>query len=249
MTASTKPIVEVLPDAEALAEHAARWLLELACAKTGLFAVSLSGGSTPKRLYQLLASPPLKDRFPWARTHWFWGDERFVPHDDPASNFRMTREAMLERAPIPAANIHPMPTEHMSVAHAADAYEQELKDFYGRDTFDPERPLFDVELLGLGTNGHTASLFPGMSVLKETSRWVGSMTDKEAGTRLTLTYPALQSAREVAFLVAGKDKRPVLAEILSGNSDLPAAHVRPQGTLRFLMDRAAAPEEFQEQKR
>jgi 6-phosphogluconolactonase len=238
---TAKPIVEVLPDAQALAEHAAHWLLDLACAKSGPFAVSLSGGSTPKLLYQLLASPPLKDRFPWARTHWFWGDERFVPHDDPASNYRMTREAMLDRAPVPPANIHPMPTEHMSAAHAADAYERELKEFYGQDTLDPARPLFDVELLGLGTNGHTASLFPCMTVLKDRTHWVGSMTDKDAGTRLTLTYPALESAREVAFLVAGKDKRPVLQEILSGRSDLPAAHVRPQGTLRFLVDRAAAP--------
>ncbi|MBV8392523.1 MAG: 6-phosphogluconolactonase [Alphaproteobacteria bacterium] len=235
------PIVEVLPDPEALAERAAHWLLENARAKSGLFAVSLSGGSTPRRLYQLLASPPLRDRFPWARTHWFWGDERFVPHDDPASNYRMTREAMLARAPVPPENVHPMPTEHVSAAHAAEAYERELKSFYGRDTLDPERPLFDVELLGLGTNGHTASLFPGMAVLQDRAHWVGTMTDKQAGTRLTLTYPALESAREVAFLVAGKDKQPVLTEILSGKSDLPAAHVHPRGTLRYFVDRAAAP--------
>jgi 6-phosphogluconolactonase len=239
---SAKPIVEVMADAEALAERAAHWLLELATAKSGLFAVSLSGGSTPKRLYQLLASPPLRDRFPWARTHWFWGDERFVPHDDPASNYRMTREAMLARAPVPAANIHPMPTEHLSVEAAVNSYERELKTFYGCDTLDPTRPLFDVELLGLGTNGHTASLFPGMKVLEERSHWVGSMTDKEAGTRLTLTYPVLDSAREVAFLVAGKDKRQVLTEILGGQSDLPAAQVHPLGTLRFMVDRAAAPD-------
>jgi 6-phosphogluconolactonase len=242
MNAGSKPIVDVLPDPEALAEHVAHWLLDLAVAKQGLFAVSLSGGSTPKRLYQLLASPPLKDRFPWARTHWFWGDERFVPHDDPASNYRMTLEAMLSRAPVPPANIHPMPTEHVSAEEAAAAYERELKSFYGSDTLDPARPLFDVELLGLGTNGHTASLFPGMPVLKERTRWVGSMTDKDAGTRLTLTYPALESAREAAFLVAGKDKRAVLDEILGGKSDLPAAHVHPQGTLRFLVDRAAHPD-------
>lgn len=236
-----KPIVEVLADPEALAQHAADWLFGLAQAKQGLFAVCLSGGSTPKRLYQLLASPPLRDAFPWGRTHWFWGDERFVPHDDPASNYRMTREAMLQRAPVPPANIHPMLTEGLEVDAAARAYEQELKRFYGGERFDPGRPLFDVVLLGLGTNGHTASLFPDMPVLRERGHWVGAMTDPEAGTRLTLTYPALESAREVSFLVAGSDKRGVLAEILSGKSKLPAAQLHPEGTLRFQVDRAAAP--------
>lgn len=238
----SKPIIEVMADPETLAQHAADWLLGLARAKQGVFTVCLSGGSTPKRLYQLLASPPLRDAFPWGRTHWFWGDERFVPHDDPASNYHMTQEAMLSRAPVPPANIHPMPTEGLDAEAAARAYERELKSFYGADTLDPARPLFDVELLGLGTNGHTASLFPGTPVLKERDHWVGTMTDRDAGTRLTLTYPALESAGEVAFLVAGKDKRAVLGEILDGKSALPAAQLHPVGTLRFLMDRAAAPE-------
>jgi 6-phosphogluconolactonase len=143
---------------------------------------------------------------------------------------------------VPPANIHPMPTEGLDAEAAARAYERELKGFYGAGTLDPARPLFDVELLGLGTNGHTASLFPGMPVLEERTHWVGTMTDRDAGTRLTLTYPALESAREVAFLVAGKDKRAVLAEILGGKSALPAAQLHPKGTLRFLVDRAAAPE-------
>jgi 6-phosphogluconolactonase len=240
--AATPPIVEVQPDAEALAQRAADWLLSLATARRqGPFAVALSGGSTPRRLYQLLATSPRLEAFPWGRAHWFWGDERFVPHDDPASNYRMTREAMLSRAPVPAANIHAMPTEGLDAATAALAYERTLQAFYGADRLAPGRPLFDVVLLGLGTNGHTASLFPGMPVLEERRRWVGTMTDAAAGTRLTLTFAALESSRETAFLVAGKDKHDVLRKVLAGDPTQPASHVRPAGTLRFLVDQAAAP--------
>jgi len=148
---------------------------------------------------------------------------------------------MLSKVPVPEENIHPMPTVGLEADAAALAYEQVLKAFYGGDMLAPGKPLFDVTLLGLGTNGHTASLFPDKPVLKERRRWVGMMTDDDAGTRLTLTYPALESSREVAFLVAGKDKRAVLAEILGGKSRLPAAHLRPLGTLRFMVDRAADP--------
>lgn len=237
-----KPIVEVLPDPEALAQHAAGWLLDTALARQGMVAVALSGGSTPRHLYQLLASPPLRAKFPWARTHWFWGDERFVPHDDEQSNYRMVHEAMLARAPVPPDHIHPIPTEGLGVEAAAAAYERELKRFYGADTLAADRPLFDVVLLGLGTNGHTASLFPGTKVLEERLHWVGTMTEPEAGPRITLTYPALDSTREMAFLVAGEDKRAVLKQMLKGDASLPAAHVRPTGNLRFLVDRAAAPD-------
>lgn len=237
-----KPIVEVADDAAALAEQAADWLLALTQRKTGTFSVALSGGTTPRRLYQLLASAPRRDSFPWDRTCWFWGDERFVPHDDPDSNYHMVREAMLARAPVPAENIHPMPTEGLEPDAAAALYERTLKQFYGAEELAPDKPLFDVVLLGLGTNGHTASLFPGMAVLDERRRWVGTMTDPEAGTRLTLTYPALESSREAAFLVAGDDKRAVLQQVLGGNASLPAARLHPRGTLRFLVDRAAAGE-------
>lgn len=236
----TKPIIEIVDDAAALAELAADWLLALARLKEGTFSVALSGGSTPRRLYQLLASTPRRDLFPWDRTVWFWGDERFVPHDDPASNYRMVNEAMLARAPVPPANIHPMPTAGLAPDAAASVYERTLKQFYGADELAANKLLFDVVLLGLGTNGHTASLFPGMAVLQERRRWVGIMTDPQAGTRLTLTYPALESSRETAFLVAGEDKRAVLRQILDGDMSLPAARLQPQGTLRFFVDRAAA---------
>jgi 6-phosphogluconolactonase len=236
----TKQIIEIADDAAALAELAADWLLALARHKTGRFSVALSGGSTPRRLYQLLASPPRRCLFPWDRTVWFWGDERFVPHENPASNYRMVHDAMLARAPVPARNIHPMPTEGLEPEAAAAVYERTLKQFYGEQELAPDKPLFDVVLLGLGTNGHTASLFPDMAVLQERRRWVGIMTDPQAGTRLTLTYPALESSRETAFLVAGEDKRAVLRRVLDGDTSLPATQLQPQGTLRFFVDRAAA---------
>ena len=159
--------LEILADPEALSHRVADWLLEMATAKDGIFAIDLSGGSTPRRLYECLAGPPYRNSFPWSRTHWFWGDERFVPHDDALSNYRMVREALLSRAPIPALNVHPIPTEGVSPEAAASAYERQLKSFYGAECLDPARPLFDVTLLGLGPDGHTASLFPGTAVLAE----------------------------------------------------------------------------------
>ena len=126
---------------------ASRIGLEVATTKDGAFTVALSGGSTPRRLYQLLAGPPYCDKFPWSRAHWFWGDERFVSHDDTLSNYRMVREVLLSRAPIPEINIHPIPTEGTTPDKAVAAYEHELKSFYGAEHLDPARPLFDVTLL------------------------------------------------------------------------------------------------------
>jgi 6-phosphogluconolactonase len=232
--------LEILADPEALARRVAEWLLAAATAKDGVFAVALSGGSTPRQLYRLLAEPPYRDEFPWSRTHWFWGDERFVPHDDAQSNYRMVREALLSRAPIPTVNIHPMPTEGINPAAAAAAYERELKSFYGAERLDLARPLFDVTLLGLGPDGHTASLFPGTTVLKERDRWVAVAVDAKSETRITLTYPALESSRQVAFLVSGVEKRDVLARLRCGDEDLPAARLRPKGALHLFSDAAAA---------
>jgi 6-phosphogluconolactonase len=241
MTGVAEAEVVVLPDAEALAGHAAAWLAERVAAAGERASVALSGGSTPKRLYQLLAGIKYRDAFPWTRVHWFWGDERFVPRDDPLSNYRMVREAMLDAAPVPARNVHPVPTEGLTPEQAADAYERELKAFCGADRLDPARPLFDVTLLGLGEDGHTASLFPGTAVLTERSRWVVAVIGAKAEARITLTYPALESSREVAFLVSGAGKREILARVRAGDATLPAAHMRPQGRLRFLVDRAACP--------
>lgn len=230
----------VLADAPALAAHAAAWMTGILQARPGPVAVALSGGSTPKLLYQALAAPPFVDQVPWDRTHWFWGDERFVPHDDERSNYRMAMEAMLGRVGAPPANIHPIPTEGMSAEDAAARYQITLQAHHGGQTLDPLRPLFDIVLMGLGTNGHTASLFPDTPVLKERAAWAAAVTPKGEPTRITLTYPALESCRFAAFLVAGADKREVLAQVRSGAGDLPAARYRPTGELHWFADQAAA---------
>jgi 6-phosphogluconolactonase len=240
MTNPSEVRLEILSDPEALSRRMAEWLLEAATTKDGAFTVALAGGSTPQRLYQLLAGSPYCDQFPWSRTHWFWGDERFVPHDDTLSNYRMVREALLSRAPIPPTNIHPIPTEGTTPDKAASAYEHELKSFYGAERLDPARPLFDVTVLGLGPDGHTASLFPYTAVLAERDRWVAAVVGVKSEARITLTYPALESSRNAAFLVVGEDKRAALTRLRRGDHSLPAAHLHPLGTLWIFSDAAAA---------
>jgi 6-phosphogluconolactonase len=235
--------LEILAGPEALARRAADWLVTAAAESEEPFRVALSGGSTPRRLYELLADSPYREAFPWARTHWFWGDERFVPRDSPESNYRMVREAMLAHAPVPVGNIHPIPTEGLTPQEAALSYERELKTFYGAATLMPDRPLFDVTFLGLGPEGHIASLFPGTAILRERSRWVGAVIGVKPEPRITLTYPALESSRSTAFLVAGAAKRPVVERLLEGDPDLPASQLHPRGTLHIFVDRAAGPRE------
>jgi 6-phosphogluconolactonase len=231
--------VEIFPDPLALAHHAAEWMTQAALAARGPFRVSLSGGSTPKALYALLASDEFKARFPWPRVFWYWGDERFVPYDHPDSNYRMTCEAMLSKAPVPPENIFPIPTDG-DPDDAARRYERTLQDAYGAGTLDPQRPLFDITLLGIGADGHTASLLPGESVLNERKRWVAAVPHGRPEVRITLTYPAIDSSRRVAFLVAGEEKAAIFGAIRSGNSDVPAARVRPVGELIWFADQAAA---------
>ena len=231
--------LEVFLDPSALAHHAAEWMTAAALAAKGPFRVSLSGGSTPKTLFALLASAEFKDRFPWQRVSWYWGDERFVPHDHPESNYRMTREAMLDKAPIPPGNIHPVPTDG-TPDDAARRYEGTLQKAYGAAILDPARPLFDITLLGLGGDGHTASLLPGESVLAERRRWVAAVSHGRPEIRITMTYPAIESSRSVAFLVAGREKAAILRAIRAGGSDVPAARLRPIGALFWFVDRAAA---------
>jgi 6-phosphogluconolactonase len=218
----------------------ADWLVDLALAKAGPFSICLSGGSTPKLLYQRLAEAPWRDRMPWERTHLFWGDERFVAPEDARSNYRMVREALLDHVPIPPDQIHPFETEAIEPGDAATHYEQILKSFHKSDALDPARPLFDVVLLGLGPDGHTASLFPGTSVLSERVCWASEAVGPQSETRLTLTYPALESAANAAFLVAGEDKRAILRRLLSGDMDLPATRYRPVGDFLCFVDRAAS---------
>jgi 6-phosphogluconolactonase len=228
----------VFADEQALAQSVAEWLCARAQAAGGAFAICLSGGSTPRRLYQRLAEPTVAARFPWGRVHWFWGDERYVPHGHPDSNYRMAREAFLAHVPVPAGNIHPIPTESPSPEHAAAAYEATLRGSYGAERLDPGRPLFDVTLLGIGEDGHTASLFPGDPALEEDRRWAVAVAG--APPRVTLTYPVLESSRDLAFLATGTAKRGILARVQAGEPKLPASRVQPVGRLHWFADRAAA---------
>jgi 6-phosphogluconolactonase len=223
-----------------MAQAAAEWLCSLARGTDRTFAICLSGGSTPRRLYERLAGPEIAAKFPWGRVHWFWGDERFVPHDHPDSNYRMARLALLTHAPIPATHVHPVPVDGLSPQRAALLYEATLKQFYGAERLDPARPLFDVTLLGLGEDGHTASLFPGHPALRERRRWVVAVVGVTPAARISLTYPVLDSSREVMFLVTGESKRLVLARVRGGDLALPATHIHPVGRLHWFVDRAAA---------
>jgi 6-phosphogluconolactonase len=233
--------LEVVADKAALAKAAAQRVAARLAAVGERGAVCLTGGSTPKDLYALLAA---RKDLPWARLHWFLTDERFVPPGDDLSNFRMCREALLDRVPIPPENIHPIPTDAPSPDTAASAYEAELKRFYGAERLDPARPLFDVVIMGMGPDGHTASLFPGKPAVEETALWAVGVP--EAGwspfvPRVSLTLPALGSCRDMVFLIAGADKRAPLGRVLKGER-LPSARAWSEGAFVTLADRAAAPE-------
>lgn len=237
--------VQVFPDQAALAEEAARrfvTLAQAASAERGRFSVALSGGSTPRGMYERLARPPHRDAIDWERVHVFWGDERYVPPDDAESSFRMAREALLAHAPIPAANIYPAPTVGGAPEDAARAYAETIQAFFGADP-----PRFDLILLGMGPDGHTASLFPGSSELTAPSgELVVVVRDapKPPPTRLTFTLPLINAAANVLFLVAGADKAETLRAVLEGPPDparLPSQCVRPErGALAWLIDTAAA---------
>ena len=222
-----------------LADAAAAWLLDLATKKTGRFSLCLSGGSTPKALYQRLAQAPYRDAFPWGRTEIFFGDERFVPAGDKDNNFTMASEALLSHVPVPPENVFRMVTDVASAAEAADAYEATLKRYYGADTLDPRRPLFDVNLLGLGPDGHTASLIPGQPVLEERTRWVADVSQGRPEARISLTYPPLESSHAIAFLVVGAEKRAMLAHVRGGATDVPAGRLRSPGDIHWFTDEAA----------
>lgn len=238
---TSRPRIDVSADPDALAHRVAQWIVDLACAAPGRFAIALSGGSTPKRLYQLLAATPLREAMPWERVHLFWGDDRFVPWDDPNSNYGMAHEAMIAHVPIPPDNVHGI--SHIGTpADAAHEYERVLKAYCGADALDPARPLFDVNLLGMGPDGHTASLFPGKPALDERHRWTIEVPVPGLNPmvpRVTLTYPALNSSRSVAFVAAGSDKTAMIRRVLAGEQELPSARIAPVGELIWFVDRAA----------
>jgi len=232
VTLSSRDAVTVAT-ADALVAAAAE-----AIAARGRFLLVLSGGSTPKALYELLATPAYAPRIDWSRTHVFWGDERCVPPDDRSSNYRMAREALLDRVPISPEAIHRLRGEDQPAAAAA-AYEETLRGVFGAGP-----PRFDVVLLGMGDNGHTASLFPHLKAVRETSRWVMAEYVGEVSMwRLTLTPPALNAAAHVLFVVVGADKAAMLKRVLEGPQDidlLPAQVIAPtDGALTWMVDSAA----------
>lgn len=242
--------LEILPTRDALMHAAAElWVAAAAAAigASGRFAVALSGGATPERLYRLLATEPYASRLDWSRVHAFWGDERCVPPDDPASNYRMAREALLARVPIPAENVHRIRGEDEPAAAAA-AYERALRGAFatpdGPPHLSPGR-RFDLVLLGLGGDGHTASLFPDTAALREGARWVRAVRPAAVSpARVTLTPAVINAAAEVAFLVAGPAKAATLRRVREGPyrpDALPAQIVAPRaGRLRWLVDADAA---------
>jgi 6-phosphogluconolactonase len=239
------PAVHICPDADRLAVEAADRIIQAAgdaVRQRGRFLLALTGGSTPEKTYALLAQPERFRQIDWARTALFWGDERFVPHDDPRSNYNMASRSLLKPAAIAAERTFPIPTDTSSAAAAATAYIETLEKEFGGAL-----PRFDLLLLGMGDDGHTASLFPGKPSLHENKAWV---TWSPPGIlpppvdRVTLTFPVLNAARQVMIMVAGAAKAAALREVLNGPTTVdqhPAVGVRPiDGSLLWLVDKAAA---------
>lgn len=244
LTLEESPEVKIFDDADKVAQAAAARFIELgqaAIAERGRFAVALSGGSTPKRVYELLASESYKKQLDWSKVHIFFGDERCVPPDDDASNYRMANEALLARVDLPSKNIHRMNGVGDAVANSR-LYEDEMRTFFN----DAAWPRFDLILLGMGDDGHTASLFPGTEVLNEQEAWAaGIWVEKLGAYRITLTMPAINHAAHIIFMVTGENKAARLAEVLKGEHDaamrLPAQMIKPlDGSLRWFVDRAAS---------
>jgi 6-phosphogluconolactonase len=244
MAARDQRQVIVVADPPALAKAAADRILARIAANPGRIAICLTGGSSPKKLYELLGTEAYRSHIPWDRTHWFIGDERFVPASDPRNNMAMARGIFLDRL-VPASHIHPIPADN-SPDESAERYQRELRSFYGADRLDPGRSLFDVVLMGVGPDGHTASIFPDYPALAETERWVVGVPQAHVEPfvpRVTLTLPALASCREMLFEVAGSDKRAILTRVLDGEN-LPAARARSIAETVWLVDAAALPENF-----
>jgi len=239
--------LRILTTPQELFQAAAEEVIDAAIesvAERGRFTIALSGGSTPKNLYTLIAANA-SSSLPWDQMFVFWGDERHVPPNDPDSNYRMARETILSKVSIPAANIFPVPTENSEATAVAEAYEQTVQKFFGLRP--GEFPRFDLILLGMGPDGHTASLFPETAGLQEKSRIVvANWVEKLKTSRITFTLPVLNAARIVAFLVSGTDKAAALREVLEGSAPsekYPSKLVRPaEGKLIWFVDRAAASE-------
>lgn len=253
-----QPEVRVFPDLASLSKAAAAEIAEIAQSSItarGRFTVALAGGNTPRPTYELLATT-YRDAIDWTRIELIFGDERLVPHDDARSNYRMVREALVSRVPIAAERVHPVPTDLATPEEVAEQYEATLRGVLGDHTTDAggvdpgtgAAATVDLALLGVGPDGHTASLFPDSPALDEPHRWVRAVdaptTVQPAVPRITATLPFLDGARAVLFLVAGADKRRVVSEILEAQPSArryPAALVAPRGRTLWLVEQSAAP--------
>ena len=240
------PEIQIFPNPAEVARAAARYFVDFAwqcIAKDGQFMVALSGGNTPRQMFEILASDEFRGQVDWAKVHVFWGDERAVPPSSPESNYGMARREFLVRVPIPEGNVHRMEAEKASIGRAAHEYEEVLRKYLDLD--DRGFPRFHLIFLGMGNDGHTASLFPGLRVTRQTSRWVSTPTVTKLNMRrMTLTLPVLDAALRVIFLVVGSEKAQMLHAVLEEVHDppYPAQLVQPRhpGLKIFLVDKAAA---------
>jgi 6-phosphogluconolactonase len=242
-----KPEILTYPSLEDLSRAAAGYICEIAeeaIKERNIFTLVLSGGSTPRLLYEELARQPISKKIDWQKTHVFWGDERYLPPDHPDSNYALAFQALVSKVDIPTANVHRVITERDSANAAAEDYEKTLRHFFQHPAGSQDQPYlpsFDLVLLGLGQDGHTASLFPGDAALEEKYRWVVAVDGASASPpvpRVTLTFPVLNKAECVIFLVSGSSKQDVFEGIMNnpGTAAYPAARVRPSGRLLWFID-------------
>jgi 6-phosphogluconolactonase len=237
---------EIFRDSDELARDVAERFIQIsdeAIDQRGRAIIALAGGSTPKRLYQLLETEEYQNRIQWDRIHLFLGDERYVPLDHDDSNFRMIKESLLDRVPIPQENVHPVPT-HLDAADAALAYEQEIRRVMGAENQDPV-PAFDLVLLGIGGDGHTASLFPETGALQENERLVTeNWVPQQESMRISFTIPLLQAARKTILMATGSDKCEAVQRTIEGERNIqetPCQILRDSdGAVTFALDDAAA---------
>lgn len=239
--------LHIFDNANDLSNAAAKWIADTiseTLKSKDRFTIALSGGSTPQKLHTILAASPYKEQVDWSRVHFFWGDERAVPFEDNRNNAKMAFDTLLDHVPVQKENIHVMRTD-ISPEESADEYENKLKEYFS--STDNAKDSFDLVLLGMGDDGHTLSLFPGLPVVHESQRWATAFfLQQQDMFRITLTAPIVNRSAKIAFLVAGAGKAPALKEVLKGKYDpdkYPSQQIKPiHGELVWFVDKAAAAE-------